>query len=149
MHSVADFELSIPPSGALMPLPMFPDAATPRHTPKQHFIDLFEREHATTVRVLGAYPADQARFQPNERCASARDVAWTIARGNALMAKALTTGFDWSAPSSTFPAPPDSVADILTELEREHQRTLTILRETPDERLAETVKFFVAPKTLG
>jgi uncharacterized damage-inducible protein DinB len=70
-------------------------------------------------------------------------------RGKAMMIKALTIGFDWS---STLPAPlipPSSLDAIVAAFDREHRRVVELLREMPDERLTETVKFFVGPRRLG
>src|SRR5579884_3556932 len=47
-------------------------------SPKQAFLDTYDREHATTLRVLRAYPADQADLRPHPRCRSAREIAWTF-----------------------------------------------------------------------
>ena len=45
---------------------------------KQTFLDNYDREHATTMRVLRAYPEDQLDLKPSPKSNSARDLAWTF-----------------------------------------------------------------------
>ena len=79
--------------------------------PKQLFSEAFEREHATTLRVLRAFPDDQSDFKPSEKAKTAREIVWTLVLGQErLMLKALTTGFDWSAPRTPPPAAPATVS---------------------------------------
>lgn len=115
----------------------------------QKFLDVFEKEHSTTVRVLNAYPADKADLRPHPKCRSALELAWLLVRGQALIEKALTTGFDWSVPPSAAPGPPPTMETVLKALEQAHERVVKAVSDLSDEQLSETVQFFVAPKTLG
>lgn len=123
--------------------------STAKSDAKQQFLDVFDREHATTVRVLKAYPNDKLDLKPHAKCKTARELAWLFVREQAMIEKALTTGFDWSVPPSAAPGPPPTMAAIIDALEQSHSKVVQIVRDLPDEQLAETVKFFVAPKTLG
>src|SRR5687768_13762473 len=76
--------------------PAAPTGAQPG--PLQTLLDAMEREHATTVRVLRAFPPDKLDLQPHPRSKTARDLAWLFVLEQGLLEKALTTGFDWSAP---------------------------------------------------
>jgi uncharacterized damage-inducible protein DinB len=119
-------------------------------SPKQQFTDAFESEQARTLRVLRAYPDDQSDFRPAERSKTAREVAWALVLGQErLMTKALTTGFDWSAPPAAPPAAPATMSAIADACEQSHRQALEALKAADEERLEGTVKFFVAPKTLG
>ena len=118
-------------------------------SPKQLFLEAFEREHERTMRVLRAYPDDQSDFKPHERSRTAREIAWPLALGpERLMTKALTTGFDWSKPVAP-PAMPATIRAIADAVEQAHRKALDLLREVDDSKLEGTVQFFVAPKTLG
>lgn len=112
------------------------------------FLDVFEKEYSTTVRVLKAYPAGKADLRPHPKCRTALELAWLLVRGQALIEKALTTGFDWSVPPSAPPTPPTMDA-VLQAFEQVHERVAKAVRGLRDEQLSETVQFFVAPKTLG
>jgi uncharacterized damage-inducible protein DinB len=119
-------------------------------SPRQHFQDAFAREHDTTQRVLRAYPDDQSDFRPHERSPMAREIAWPIHLGQErLMTKALTTGFDWSKPPAARPPLPATVREIAELADQSYRSVLELLRTADDAKLAGTVKFFVAPKTLG
>ena len=118
-------------------------------SPKQHFLEALGREHERTMRVLRAYPEDKSELKPHPKSLSALEVAWKFVQGYGLMIKALTTGFDWSKPGDP-QKPPGTLAEIAEAVEREHRRLVEILGGIDDARLGvETVKFFVAPKTLG
>ena len=50
--------------------------ATVQVSPKEQFLDRYESEHATTMRVLRAYPPDKLDLQPHPKCKTARELAW-------------------------------------------------------------------------
>ncbi len=116
---------------------------------RQRFLDAFEREHETTMRVLSAYPADQLDLRPHPRSNTARDVMWTLVMEQKLAEKALTAGFDWSTPPGAPPPAPRQRDEIIGALEKGHRRVAELVKAMPDERMHETVNFFTAPKTLG
>ena len=75
------------------------------HDPRQQYLDVLEREHATTVRVLRAYPADEPDLKPHGKCKTARELAWMFVMEQALTHKAITTGLDFnSAPARREPS---------------------------------------------
>jgi uncharacterized damage-inducible protein DinB len=117
-------------------------------SPKQSFLDAYVREHATTLRVLRAYPEDRAELTPHRLCKSARELAFIFVTEQALMETALTTGFDWSKPPSESRTPA-TIREIADLFDAGHQRIAGILRAMPDEKLHTTVQFFTGPKTLG
>jgi uncharacterized damage-inducible protein DinB len=116
--------------------------------PKEQFLATFELEHATTMRILRAFPADKAELQPHAKCKSARDLAFIFVMEMGLLEKALTTGFDWSQPPN-YPATPESIETIIEAFDQSHKRVANIVAGLRDDQLFETVRFFVAPKTLG
>jgi len=119
-------------------------------SPKQQFLDAFEREHERTMRVLRAYPDDQSDFKPHERSRSAREIAWPLVLGQErLMMKAITTGFDWSKPPGSPPSTPARVSEIAAALEQAHQKVAGAFKDLDEAKLDGSVQFFVAPKTLG
>ena len=124
-------------------------SAAPTRAHLDRFLEVFEREHATTMRVFRAYPDEQGDFRPHERAKTARELAWIVVVEHALLTRAITTGFDWSAPQPSARAMPGSMLGVLSELSDTHARVVALLRALPDEKLATTVSFFVAPKTLG
>jgi uncharacterized damage-inducible protein DinB len=115
----------------------------------QTLLGAMEREHATTVRVLRAYPADRLDLQPHPRSKTARDLACLFVQEQGLVEKAITTGFDWSAPPSAPPPVPESMDEIVAAFEAAHGRVIGLARRMGEDELRQTVQFFVAPKTMG
>jgi uncharacterized damage-inducible protein DinB len=117
---------------------------------KQRFLEVYEKEHATTMRVLRAYPGDQAEFKPNERCKSARELAWIFAIEPRLGAMVVMKDvFASGMPSGKPPEAPGSWQAVLDGIEQAHKEFAEAIREMPDEELERTSKFLTAPKTLG
>jgi uncharacterized damage-inducible protein DinB len=128
---------------------MAPATGEKRKTQAQQFLEVFDREHATTVRVLRAYPENKLDLKPHTMCKNARDLAWMFVMEQGMLEKALTTGFDWSAPMPGPPPAPASMDAIITAFAEGHKRVADIVNRMNDEQFDETVKFFVAPKTIG
>lgn len=114
--------------------------------PRQQILDAMDREHATTVRVLRAYPPDKLDLQPHPRCKSARELAWVFAGEAALAIQALTTGIDWTAQR---PSAPATVDELVAGVEEAHRRFRGVVAELDDARFAGTVQFPVAPRKVG
>ncbi len=117
-------------------------------SPRLQFLDAYDREHATTLRVLRAYPIDKLELRPHAKCKTARELAWTLAMEPAFAEKALTVGLDWTKPPAPAPAPATMDA-ILDSVEKGHQRVVSLVEGMRDDQMLGTVKFFTAPKTLG
>ena len=113
------------------------------------FLATFEREQATTMRVLRAFPEDKADLRPAEKCKTALELAWLFAREQDMLEKALTTGFDWSSPPKGGPAMPGTMPEIVDALEAGYERVVRHLRESDPAALPRTVSFFTAPRTIG
>ncbi len=119
-------------------------------SPKDQFLSTFQREHATTFRVLRAYPADQAELRPAPKCKTARELAWTLVLEQGLIEKALTTGFDFEkTPPSAMPEPPATLGEVIEALEKGQKRVVDTLEALADDQISGTVSWFVKPKTVG
>jgi uncharacterized damage-inducible protein DinB len=127
-------------------------AQTPAQAPaaartlKQQFTDVYTKEHATTMKVLDAFPQDQASFKPHERSNSALQLVWTFVIENE-MAKAALRGplsFDGGFP----PAPP-TFAEVISAYKTTAKELLDSLAKTPDSRLRESIQFFTGPKQMA
>jgi len=116
---------------------------------KTQFLDAFEREHRTTVKVLRAYPKDKADLKPHEMCKSALGLASIFAAEMAMAAVALTTGFDWSKPLP-MPKGPDTIDGAIEAFDQAHKQVVDLLRNATDEQLTtETVMFPSGPGQMG
>ncbi|HEX6371745.1 MAG TPA: DinB family protein, partial [Longimicrobium sp.] len=125
------------------------EGSAPSSSPRDTFLRALEREHATTVRVLRAYPPDKLDLKPHPRSKSARELAFLFIMEQVLAQKAMTTGFDWSTPPAGPPPAPEMMDEIIAAFEQGHAKMVERVREMTEEELGGTARFFVAPKTLG
>lgn len=118
-------------------------------SPKQQFLQAYEREHATTMRVLRAYPTDQLDLRPHPRSKNARELGWVFVLERGLGAMVFKDEFADSAGTGEAPAAPDSWDEILTALESSHRDFADLIRSTPDDDLFANVRFLTGPQTIG
>lgn len=131
--------------------------ATPISTPavgappsaKEQFLKAYEKEHATTMRVLRAFPPDKVDLQPHPRCKTARELAWIFALERGLGARVFANAFASGGAIGNVPPAPASWDQVVAAYEKAHKEFADLVRATPDEELMQHVKFFTAPKTLG
>jgi uncharacterized damage-inducible protein DinB len=116
---------------------------------KQQFLNAYEKEHATTLKVLKAYPADKLELRPHKMCKDARGLAWMFVIEQGFMEKGATSGFDWSAAPAPFPKPPESWDTLLSTFDTGQKRVAAVVRGLSDQQLQETIKFPAGPKTLA
>jgi uncharacterized damage-inducible protein DinB len=104
------------------------------------------REHATTLKVLRAFPSEQSAYRPHERSNSALQLAWTFVVENSVAAAALRGPLQLTG---SFPPPPPTFADVIAAYESSARDLLNTLEQTSDARLQETVNFFSGPGQMG
>jgi uncharacterized damage-inducible protein DinB len=109
------------------------------------FLVLYRREHATTRKLLHAFPADQSGFKPHERSNSAHQLGWTFVVEEMLLLKALTGE---PVLGSGFPPAPATWHEVLVAFDDLHAKVLSAGGATTDAQLR-PVTFFVAPKQTG
>lgn len=126
--------------------PMSNDAVKSAPSARQQLIDAFERETATTQRVLRAYPADQAEFTPHPRAKPARALAWMFTMELNLLTLALRN--ELKMPMRP-PGAPETWQEVLDAFDRVRDEVLALLRGIREEELAENTQFMTAPKTFG
>lgn len=114
-------------------------------TEKEQFLSALEREFATTMKVLKAFPATKADLKPHAKCKSAKDLAWTFVFEQKGSEQALDGAMDFGK----MPQPPNSLQEVITTYEKSHRGFVERIKKTPDAELNTTVKFFVAPKQMG
>jgi uncharacterized damage-inducible protein DinB len=114
---------------------------------KEQFLEAYEKEHATTLKVLRAYPADQADLRPHPKCKTAKELAWIFVIERALGTVIMHDGM--AKMTGTMPPPPERFEDVITALEKAHKDFADLIRSFSDQQLTENVTFFVAPRTPG
>lgn len=116
---------------------------------KQEFLNVYDREHAITMKVLRNYPEDKLDVQPHPKSNSARQIAWIFVLERRLGTMLHEDAFAKEPPSGSPPPPPDSWSELLGALEQTSKDYRAMIESTPEEKLSETVRFFVGPKTMG
>jgi uncharacterized damage-inducible protein DinB len=120
---------------------------TTRSHAVQTFLDAYRREHATTLKVLRAFPAEQSELRPHERSSTARTLAWTFVVEARLMLIALSG--EPVLGGGAFTPPPDGWQEVLDALDATHEEVVRRLEAADDAVMHGTVQFFVAPKQVG
>jgi uncharacterized damage-inducible protein DinB len=119
-------------------------------TPKQQFLDAYEREHQITMRLLRAYPPDKLELRPHPKCKTARELAWIFAAERALGTAVLNNWYATNKPGQGgLPQAPADWQDLLAAIEKAHTDYRAVVESFSDAQLMESVKFFSGPKTMG
>src|SRR5712692_4855420 len=111
-------------------------AAPAIHPMVAQLLQTLEMEHKTTMRVLGAVPADKLDYQPHERSWNAGKLAWHIAYSSCGLACFARTG---SFEAYKEPPGPATLDEILKGAETFHQQTREELAQFSAERLQESI----------
>jgi uncharacterized damage-inducible protein DinB len=113
---------------------------------KEMFLNLWDREHKCTARVLAAYPQDKARLKPAEKSKTAIDLAWMFVMEQSVLINGAMAGhFDFGA----FPSAPATFAEVIARFEADYPALVEKVKAMSDADWNDTVMFFVAPKTPG
>src|SRR5687767_12886701 len=107
---------------------------------KETFLEHYDKEHETTMRVLRAYPEDQLDLKPSPKSNSARDVAWIFVLERGLGTKVWNDGFSKGFAGGTPPKPPETWSEQLETLEKVHKEFRDLVASATDEDLEQTVK---------
>src|ERR1700737_1921594 len=117
---------------------------------KQNFLDNYDREYETTMRVLRAYPPDKLDLKVAPNANSARDVAGIFVLECGLGTKLWHDAFAKGLPAGSTPQkPPQDWNALLAALEKEHKDFRALIAPASDAQLSEKVHFFTGPKTMG
>ena len=129
-----------------MSTPVQQQARSELASAREQLADAFERETATTLKVLRAYPDDQGELRPHPRCKTARELAWIFTGELGLATAALHGALDLA---SGIPPAPETMSEVIATFERARQDAIEAIRNATDEQLAGTTRFFTAPRTMG
>jgi uncharacterized damage-inducible protein DinB len=112
---------------------------------KETFLAAFEREAATTLKALRAYPADKAELKPAEKMKTARELAWMLVLNQMVLVPTMNANLQ----PGSLPEAPKQWDEVLKGFEREHRETITQLDKLTDEQMNRTLKMPVGPGQIG
>lgn len=113
------------------------------------FLDAYEREHATTMKVLRAYPPEKADMRPHPKCKTARELAWVFVIERGLGTHLMNDAFAKGAPEGEAPEVPGLWDEVLEALESAHKQFARLVSSYQDQQLADEISFFTGPKQMG
>lgn len=117
---------------------------------KEVFLETLDREFATTMRVLRAFPEDQLDLRPAPKSSTAKQLGWTFVMERGLGQLVWNDAFANGMPDGGgTPAPPETWSEILAALEQANAAYRALIANASVEELEKQVSFFVAPKTMG
>src|SRR5688572_25212598 len=109
-----------------------PTAVGAIKSPKQQFLDEFERETATTLKVLKAYPEGECELRPHDKCKTARELAAMFTMEMAAIDAAVRGTFTFPP---KLPPMPQNWWEVVDGFEKTRTRTLEALRGATDASL--------------
>jgi len=113
---------------------------------KQAFLDAWDREAKTTLKVLRAYPTGKEDLKPHDSCRSAKDLAWAFVFEGVAGAGAVQGELKFPPPD--MPPMPATWQGITGEVEKALKVITDKVRRADDSQLGTTVKFFTGPKQM-
>ena len=128
---------------ASTPTPTF---AAPGPSERERFLRFYERESATTRKLLAAYPGEHCELKPHERSNSAMALARTFVIEQVMILKGLRGTLDLGG---GWPKTAETWDGLLAEFDSTREEILNLLRSSDDSIMNGTVTFFVAPKQTG
>jgi uncharacterized damage-inducible protein DinB len=118
-------------------------------SPKQTFLENYDEENATTLRVLRAFPKDKSDFRPTSMNKTARELAWVFVLERGLGTHAWTDAFAKQAPSGKPPEPPKTIEEVIAAFEKSSKEWRQLIASTSDADLSQKIHFFTGPKQMG
>lgn len=116
------------------------------HNPWKAYAEQLATEMATTLKVMRAYPADQAAFQPHPRSGRAHQLFHTFGIEQEIALKAVK-GTLTMPPN--FPPPPATLAECISAFEKSAAAVVAAARAAKAEDHARTLPMFTGPGTMG
>jgi len=114
---------------------------------KQQYLEAFDRESETTLKVMRAYPAEQSELRPHPTSMSAREVCWLFVAEMGAAAAAITDTMPVPPPAP--PPPPATLGEVIGAYEQARKDYRALVESTAEDALLATFRFYVGPKTLG
>lgn len=112
---------------------------------KEMFLQAWDREYQTTLKILNAYPTDRLDLKPADRSRSARELLWTFVTELGVIEGAVKGKVDFT----NMPSLPKTKQEIISSYQASNRDMTTKVRNLPDSELNATVAMPVAPKQMG
>lgn len=114
---------------------------------KQKFQEAWDKEAATTLKVLRAYPEAKTDLRPHPSSRSAKDLAWAFVFDGVAGSQAVQGEMKFPPPG--MPEKPSSWKAMINEVEKALKVMSDRVRKVDDAQLNTTVKFVTGPKQMS
>jgi uncharacterized damage-inducible protein DinB len=114
-------------------------------TEKDMFLNAFEREYETTLKVLRAYPPDKMSLKASDRSGTAGEIAWTIVLEQMLVDPIMKG----EVMPQGLPPAPSTWKGLLDSFEAAHREAVQKLQKMTETEMNGPVRMPVGPKQIG
>ena len=115
-------------------------------TEKEMFLQTWDNEYLTTLKLLRAYPPAKADFKPAEKSRTAKELAWMFVNQEQVLDGCIKGQIDFSVGSRPTPA---NFSDVISAFEKGHREMLDKVKKWPEEDFNRTTAFPVGPKQVA
>lgn len=106
---------------------------------KQYLVELLEKEFATTLKLMRAYPDGQFELKPHERSSSAKTLMSTFVFEMYLLASYIFG--ETIAPDAYATYDPENVGKVIEDFENETKKVLEKVKGYSAEDMTTTIEF--------
>lgn len=111
-------------------------------TEKDMYVNAFEREYQTTLKVLRSFPSNKAELKAAPNMKPAREIAWMLVLNQMVPAGVMAGELDPTA----MPPAPTNFDEVVTGFEKAHKEIMPRLHSISDTEWNGTIKMPVGPK---
>jgi uncharacterized damage-inducible protein DinB len=112
------------------------------------FLNAWERESESTLKLLRALPANQYDYRPDAGGRSLGELAWHLAEGDAYMSYGIDTGKFTMEVKPPNIERPRTIEALAPGYERIHREAVARIRKLKPEDLDRSIPFFMGPMSI-
>jgi len=115
----------------------------PTMSERDQFLQAWEREYQTTLKLLREYPNKKLDLKPSNKSRTAKELAWALVmEEDTMVGGAINGKIDFS----NTPQPPSTLPEIISMYEKLHQQNTEKIRRMSDEDLNKRIDMMTGPK---
>ena len=112
---------------------------------KEMFLQTWDQEYQTTLKLLRAYPHAKGDFKPAEKSRTAKELGWIFVSEERVLDGCIKGQIDFSVGLP----PPAKPSDVISTYEKGHREMVDKVKRWPEEDFNGTTAFPTGPKQVG